>query len=90
MKIIRRTVASYFDFWREKITMKVIKQANIAPRLPLTFTAVTYLFLDKFDATGWIWGVMGTLILVMWIASITTIIKADFIDIFDEIAKKSK
>jgi hypothetical protein len=70
--------------------VKVIKQANLAPRLPLTFTAVAYLLLDKFDAAGWIWGVLGTLIVVIWIASIVGIVKADFVDIWEEIAKKSK
>lgn len=67
--------------------VKVIKRVNLPANLPLTFTAIVYLLLDKFNATEWIWGASGIILLILWIASIIALFMQDNIDIFDKSQK---
>ena len=67
--------------------VKVIKRVNSPAKLPLTFTAVAYLLLDKFNVTEWVWGAAGIILLIMWIGSITALFMQDCIDIFDKSQK---
>jgi hypothetical protein len=48
--------------------MKVIDHKNLPSRIPLWQTAVTYLLLDRFHASGWVWGVCATLWVILWIS----------------------
>ncbi len=45
---------------------KVIARRNLPIRFPLSITALAYLFLDKFNAPGWIWGAAGVVVLIYW------------------------
>lgn len=63
---------------------KVIANKNFGARSPLLMTAVAYLFLDKFHAVGWIWGVVGTFFFLLWLGYFVTLAKSKEIDIFEE------
>ena len=72
---------------RKEIKMKktkTIAAKNNTPKLPTLLTAVTYLYLDKFNAPGWVWGVVGTIFAIFWIASIISFFISDSVDIFEE------
>lgn len=47
---------------------KVISSKNLPMRMPLIGTLVWWLVVDKLGAPGWVWGVLGTLLVVGWIA----------------------
>jgi hypothetical protein len=63
---------------------KVISDKNLPVRAPILLTAVVYLFLDKFNAVGWVWGVVGTIFALLWIGYFYGIATSDGIDIFKE------
>lgn len=46
--------------------MRVISYKNMPVRLPVGGTCVLYLMLDRFQAPGWVWGVLGTLLAILW------------------------
>jgi len=66
---------------------KVIKPSNLQAQLPFTTTGVAYLLLDKFDAAQWVWGALGVVFVLLWIAAIVKIAKCDSVDLFEEISK---
>jgi hypothetical protein len=47
---------------------KVLSRRFLPTQLPVSFTALTYLFLDKFHAAGWIKGACWTFMGLIWIA----------------------
>ena len=47
---------------------KVISSKNLPMRSPLIGALVWWLVLDKLGAPGWVWGVVGTMVVVAWIA----------------------
>ena len=49
----------------------------IGPRLPITSSVMWWLFLDKIAAPQWAWGVMFTLLALIWIVSIIGLVKAE-------------
>ena len=49
---------------------KVLDRKYLSPVLPVTNTAVVYLLLDKFNAPDLVWGIMGTLYLILWVLTI--------------------
>jgi hypothetical protein len=49
--------------------------------IPLQLTAIVYLLLDKFQAAGWVWGVVGTLLALIWLVGIISILTAKYVDI---------
>ena len=53
---------------------KVISVKNLPARFPVLTTAVSYLYLDKYNAAGWVWGVVGTVLAILWI--LVVIVKA--------------
>jgi len=61
---------------------KVISSKNTNIRPPLLLTAVTYLFLDKFDAPEWLWGALALFFVILWIVFIAD--KTEDVDIFEE------
>jgi len=63
---------------------KVISNKNLGMHSPILLTAVVYLFLDKFNAVGWVWGVVGTVFALFWIAYFYSIFTSDPVDIFEE------
>lgn len=60
---------------------KVLDAKQMPTRLPMIGTLVWYLILDKFDAPGWLWGVMGTLFVLLWIAAVVGIWTQDSVEI---------
>lgn len=50
--------------------MKVISYKNMPVRLPVGGSCVLYLLLDRFQAPGWVWGVLGTLLAILWIVAV--------------------
>lgn len=52
------------------MTHKVIAPKQTPARLPLNSTAICYLLLDRLSAPGWLWGVMGTLFVIVWAVSL--------------------
>jgi len=46
---------------------KVINPAQLPARLPVMSTLVLWLTLDQTHAAGWVWGVVGTVLAVVWI-----------------------
>lgn len=48
----------------------VLPVSVLPTRLPIGLTAIVYLILDRFDAPGWVWGVVGTVMALLWIGAI--------------------
>lgn len=46
---------------------KVINAANIPCEWPVVPTLVLYLFLDRVDASGVVWGIIGTFVVLAWV-----------------------
>jgi len=44
----------------------VIPWNALPAQLPVQTTAVVYLLLEHFDAPSWVWGVVGTLLALLW------------------------
>jgi len=63
---------------------KVISIKNLPVRAPTLVTALAYIFLDKFHAVGWVWGVVGTLFALIWISYFYGLATSDNVDIFKE------
>lgn len=49
---------------------KVIHVKHLPARLPLFQTLVAWLMLDRFQAPGWVWGVVGTFFALVWIGTV--------------------
>ena len=62
---------------------KRIKASNLPMQPPLIGTLVWYLVLDRFDAPGWLWGVMGTLLAVLWIAFFVGLFMNEYVDVLN-------
>jgi hypothetical protein len=48
--------------------VKVISHKNFARRTPLHITLTLLLMLKVFNAPEWVWGAVGLLVVVLWIA----------------------
>jgi len=46
----------------------VLSFTSLPSRFPITGTAVVYLLLDKFHASGWVQGAAWTVVGIVWIA----------------------
>ncbi len=62
---------------------KKIKISNVQPYAPTTFTAICYLMADKFNSQI-LWGVLGTIVAIMWIGWAITVANSEIIDLFKE------
>jgi len=63
---------------------KVIKRNNLPIRPPLTITLVMYLLLEHFNAPGWAWGIVGTILGILWIGGILDIFNEEDIDLLNK------
>lgn len=63
---------------------KVISPKNEATKLPLWSTLISWLVLDRTQPPQWVWGVVGTIFALIWIASIVGIIRQEHVDIFKD------
>jgi len=64
--------------------MKVLKRSNLPTRLPLWQSVVCLLALEHWNAPEWLYGVAGFLFLLLWIASIVTLIKEEQVDLLEK------
>jgi hypothetical protein len=61
-----------------------ISTTNMPTRIPLTSTAIALFLLDYYNAPGWLWGVLITILSLAWMAAIYAIFSEDYVDIFTE------
>jgi hypothetical protein len=55
----------------------VINSKNIKTRIPTVATIAWYLLLDKLAAPGWVWGAMGVLFFIAWVAAIVDVFNCE-------------
>ena len=60
---------------------KVINPKNLPLRPPLIGTLVWWLVFDKLDVPGWGWGVMGTLLAVVWAVWVFEFFTRDLVNV---------
>lgn len=51
----------------------VLPHSVFPARLPLQTTAVAYLLLEHFDTPEWVYGVVGSLLAMLWLIAIVLI-----------------
>ena len=49
------------------MTRTVIPWNHLPAQLPTQTTALVYLLLEHFDAPGWVWGVVCTMLALIWV-----------------------
>lgn len=60
---------------------KVVSFKQLPSQLPTTGTAVWLLVLDRLHAPGWVWGVVITLLVLIWIIVIVMMIKKQQVEL---------
>ena len=50
--------------------MKVIAFKQLPSRLPIQSSIVIYLLMDRLNAGALAWGIVGTLLVIVWLAAI--------------------
>lgn len=63
---------------------KVIKSVDLPSKLPVFPTLTTILALDYWNAPQWLWGALGFLFIIAWVAAIIRIITDVEVDIFEK------
>jgi hypothetical protein len=63
---------------------KVISSKNMAVRFPIYDGILLYLVLDKFHAAAWIWGSVGTIWAILFIAATVLTFQEESVDIFKD------
>jgi hypothetical protein len=63
---------------------KVISHKNLPAKLPTVLTFMVYILLDKFNAPQWLWGGLGAVMLVLWVATIAARQYEEDTDIFKQ------
>lgn len=61
-----------------------IDRKNLPTRLPIYNTLIIVIALDYWSAPDWLWGVLGTLVLIAWVSVLISFFKDDYVDIFHE------
>lgn len=61
---------------------KVLALRSIQSRPPLIFTLLMWVMLDHFDPAGWMWGAVGVLVILLWVAYAATLGKEEVVDPF--------
>ena len=59
-------------------TVLHIPAMYMPPRLPILCTAVTWLLCDRYEAPGWLIGVLGTVFAVAWAAAVWAMFSAKY------------
>jgi hypothetical protein len=67
-----------------KKSNKVISGNNLPSRLPIWSTLSCALALDRWNAPEWLWGAVGFLFLIGWVAMIYGMIVQEKVDIFEK------
>jgi hypothetical protein len=68
--------------------MKVIAHKNLPVRPPVTASIAMWLFLDRYQAPGWIWGVIGTLMAFAWVLYFVGVWLQEQVDVVGDKGKK--
>lgn len=63
---------------------KVISRKNLPSRLPIPSTLLYILCLYYFQAPEWLWGIMSTLLGIMWVVAIYEKASEEKTDIFND------
>lgn len=61
---------------------EVIKRSNLPNSLPVTGTLTIILAMDRINAPSWTWGVVITLLTIIWIGAVWRIACTKEVDIF--------
>jgi hypothetical protein len=62
-------------------TPRFIKAGNLPPQGILSSPVLWWLFLDRMDAPGWVWGAMGLLLLFITVVSVWTLFAGEAVDL---------
>lgn len=62
----------------------VLSNNSLPARLPVVFTAVVYLLLDKFQAAEWVWGAAGLFLVLLWIFTFIAKSHEEHIDLLNK------
>jgi len=62
----------------------VLANNSLPTRLPIQFTAIVYLLLDKFQAVEWVWGAAGVFVVLLWIGAIIAMSNEEHIDLLNK------
>ena len=60
---------------------KKIARQNIPHNFPLVSTTVAWLLLDRLDASGIVWGIVGTVFAILWVLVLLDIVWSDSVDL---------
>ncbi len=63
---------------------KIITISNGRFYMPLQSTLIAYLLLDRFNASGIVWGIVGTLYVILWALWIFSLFITERIDLFKD------
>jgi len=61
--------------------LKKIARQNIPHNFPVVSTTVAWLLLDRLDASGIVWGIVGTIFAIWWVLTILDIGYSDSVDL---------
>lgn len=60
-------------------TEKELHPKYLPIRPPIQFTALVLLVCDRFTLPGWAWGVVGSLLVLIWIAAIVRMVQTKWV-----------
>lgn len=63
---------------------KRISRSNLPVKLPVTLTALVWIYCDAYNVSDITIGVASTLMVIIWIASIYGIVTQETVDLFKE------
>lgn len=66
---------------------KVIAHRHMPTKLPISWTLIAYLILDRFGAPDWVWGAVIVLVGLLWVSAISLIkleTPIDLVELKDE------
>jgi hypothetical protein len=66
---------------------KVISWNSLPFPMPVHLTLILYLLLDRWDASQVVWGIAGTLVVLIWIAYFYSLSTSDYVDILNRDSK---
>jgi len=61
---------------------KVVSRENLPTNLPIRFTILIWLLLDRLQVSQLVWGVGLSLIFLVWVGAIVNLTRAKQFDIF--------
>lgn len=67
---------------------RVVKRACLASKPPIMESLLFWLILDRFHAPGYAWGIVGTLVVLIWIGFVITLFSEDYRDPFEDIDRR--